>query len=101
MKRASTSFDNRCERVSLALFEEDHDFANGSVYTSVLEVMKQAAVKALLNGEAEDLLDGEMYRLDESHDFIKGLAHYLHNITHVYSADSPLRNITSRKGCHY
>lgn len=55
------------------LFEEAHERGEESVYTPVFNAMKQATVKAFITGEADELLDDKIVRVNESWHFTRSL----------------------------
>lgn len=60
---------NRYKNLVFDLFGKAHEQARGNVYTSVFDVMEQAAVKALLAQGADELPEEKHYKLRQSHEF--------------------------------
>lgn len=61
--RIRRHFDGRHEQVILTVFEKVKEHAKENGYTPFFHVMEQVTVKASSIEEAEDLPDGNMYKL--------------------------------------
>lgn len=76
-KRMRHPIDDRGKNVVMDLFEEPHEQARTSVQTHVFISMGEAVMKAVFTEKAYELLNDNMYQLNESQDFTEGLIRHL------------------------